>query len=202
MTATRAVRPHRRAALAAHLAVLAGLAWSAAGPARAQDGGAALAALQAGGAVALIRHASAPGTGDPPGFRLGDCATQRNLSEGGRREAAELGTALRARGVRVAQVRSSRWCRARDTAALAFPDIPATADPALDSFIADRAEEPGRSERVRAAIAAWRGRAGVLALVTHQVNVTALTSIYPAEGEIVVVAPNAGGFDVVGRLRP
>ena len=159
------------------------------------------AALRTGGTVALIRHATAPGTGDPANFRLGDCSTQRNLSDAGRRQAAELGGRMRAAGVLVTEVRASRWCRAQDTAALAFPNVPTRPDAALDSFFADSATGPSQTAQARRTIAEWQGRQGALAIVTHQVNITALTGVFPSEGEIVVVAPRVGGFDVVGRTR-
>src|SRR5690606_18848597 len=77
--------------------------------------------LRAGGLVLLMRHAeTTPGTGDPPGFRLEDCATQRNLSIAGREQARAVGAALARRGVKIATVLSSPWCRARETAMLAF----------------------------------------------------------------------------------
>jgi phosphohistidine phosphatase SixA len=155
------------------------------------------AALRQPGAVALIRHARAPGTGDPPGFRLGDCATQRNLSEEGRAQARRLGEAMRSRGIAVGRVLSSEWCRARDTAMLAFGA--AEAFPAINSFFADRTDEPEQSDAARAAIGAWRGD-GVLVMVSHQVNITALTGIFPREGEIVVVRVRDGRVVVEGRI--
>ncbi|HZN31975.1 MAG TPA: histidine phosphatase family protein, partial [Xanthobacteraceae bacterium] len=93
---------------------------SAASPAAAQDDAAALwAALRAGGHVALIRHtATIGGAGDPPGFRLDDCATQRNLTEQGRAQARRLGETFRAESVPVGKVLSSQWCRCRETVAL------------------------------------------------------------------------------------
>ncbi len=161
-----------------------------------------LRALAEGGTVALIRHAAAPGTGDPPGFRLGDCSTQRNLSGAGRRQAAELGRKLREAGVLVTDLRSSRWCRALETTQLAFPDVPVTPDAALDSFFDERGRGRQQTEQTRALIAAWQGRQGTLALVTHQVNITALTDVSPAEGEVVVLRPTDGAtFAVVGRAQ-
>jgi phosphohistidine phosphatase SixA len=157
----------------------------------------AWAALRAGGAVALIRHARAPGTGDPPGFRLGDCATQRNLSDEGRRQAAELGALFTARGVPVGRVLSSGWCRADETARLAFGRAERWAP--LDSFFADRTEADPRTAALREAVKAWAGP-GTLVLVTHQVNVTALTGIVPREGEVVVVRPQGDRVAVVGRV--
>lgn len=160
-----------------------------------------LRALAAGETVALIRHATAPGTGDPPNFRLGDCSTQRNLSDAGRRRAGEIGRGLREAGVLVTEVHSSRWCRALDTARLAFPDVPVTPDAALDSFFDERGDRDRQTDQARALIASWQGRQGTLALVTHQVNITALTGIFPEEGEIVVLRPAGGAPAVIGRVR-
>ncbi len=168
-------------------------------PAGASD--AAWRALQQGGVVALIRHARAPGVGDPPGFRLEDCATQRNLSEGGREQARRLGAAFRDHGVAVARVLSSQWCRCLDTARLAFGDGVEPL-PALNSFFAKGETEGAQTRAVRAVVEGWRDQPGVLALVTHQVNITALTGVFPDEGEILVLKPGAAGFDLVARFRP
>jgi phosphohistidine phosphatase SixA len=162
----------------------------------------AWAALSRGGVIALLRHAKAPGVGDPPSFRLGDCTTQRNLSEEGRDQARRVGTAFRQRRVTVDVVLSSRWCRALETARLAFPDQ-VQEFPALDSFFADRGEQDRQTKAVRQQVTEWRGRPGVLVLVTHQVNITALTGIFPAEGEIVVLEPEiTDGTRVIGTVRP
>jgi broad specificity phosphatase PhoE len=170
--------------------------------AQASPGPAALRALAAGETVALVRHATAPGTGDPPNFRLGDCSTQRNLSDVGRRQAAEMGRKLREAGVLVTEVHSSRWCRALDTARFAFPEVPVTPDAALDSFFDERGNGQGQTEQARALVSSWRGRQGTLALVTHQVNITALTGIFPEEGETIVLRPtDSATVTVLGRVR-
>ncbi|GJD48556.1 hypothetical protein OPKNFCMD_1278 [Methylobacterium crusticola] len=179
------------ACLAAFLA-----AWP--GAARADE--AAWAALRADGAVAILRHARAPGGGDPPGFRLGDCTTQRNLADEGRAQARRIGAAFRARGVAVGRVLSSRWCRALETARLAFGEA-TREEPTLDSFFSDQAAAEPQTRAVREILAGWRG-SGALVLVTHQVNVTALTGAVPAEGEVLVLRPGPGGAAVVGRLVP
>jgi phosphohistidine phosphatase SixA len=157
--------------------------------------------LKAGGQVAVIRHASTvSGFGDPPGFRLDDCSTQRNLSEPGREEARRIGTAFRDRGVPVGRVLSSRWCRCLETARLAF----GTAEPwaPLDSFFDDRSREPEQTRQVRMLIGD-RSPPGNLILVTHQVNITALTGVSPAQGEMIILTPLENGtFRIAGRLRP
>lgn len=96
----------------------AGLAWSAALTRAAERD--AEAALRAGGAVLAMRHALAPGVFDPPGFRLGECGTQRNLNDEGRAQARHIGAWFEARALKPARVRSSPWCRCVDTALLAF----------------------------------------------------------------------------------
>lgn len=155
-------------------------------------------ALRSGGVVAILRHAHAPGTGDPAGFRLEECATQRNLSEEGRAQARAIGEQFRAQGIRVARVLSSRWCRTLDTARLAFGERTEPFPP-LDSFFSTRDERPAQTQAVRRLVADWRSD-GVLVLVIHQVNITALTDVFPAEGEVLVLRPRADGFDLVGRI--
>jgi len=170
-------------------------------PASAADSEALWALLQKGGQVVVIRHASTePGVGDPPGFRLDDCATQRNLSEAGRQQARRIGEAFRAHGIPIGQVFSSRWCRCLETGRLAF----GTVEPwtPLDSFFDDRSREPEQTGAVRARVSA-RPAGGNLILVTHGVNISALTGILPAQGEMVLLSPQGNGaFRVAGRLRP
>lgn len=188
--------PSRRSALTLAGAALP-LALRAAPPAAAEA--AAWEALRRG-AVALFRHATAPGTGDPPGMRLGDCSTQRNLDEAGRAQAKRIGEAFRAEGVAVGAVLTSRWCRAAETADLAFPGA-ARAEPAFDSFFADRAEGPARTARARRILTDWSGP-GALVVTTHQVNITALTGVLPSSGEGVVLKGNGVDIVVVGRVKP
>jgi phosphohistidine phosphatase SixA len=157
--------------------------------------------LGSGGYVVLIRHASTePGVGDPPNFRLDDCATQRNLSQAGRDEARRLGEAFRARGIPIAEVLSSEWCRCRDTALLAFGRYAAW--PPLNSFFGDRSTESAQTRVVRERAAKWRGAAN-LVIVTHQVNIAALAGVFAVQGEIVVLkADGAEGLELVGTIRP
>lgn len=182
--------PSRRALLALPLAGL---------PRHARAEAAAWQALRDGGIV-LFRHAIAPGGGDPPGMRLGECSTQRNLDATGRAQARRIGEALRAQGVAVGAVLASEWCRTMETAELAFPGA-ARPEPAFNSFFADRAAGPARTEAARALLRAWQGP-GALFVSTHQVNITALTGIVPASGEGVVVQVAGGALAVVGRIRP
>lgn len=153
------------------------------------------------GYVVLLRHALAPGTGDPEGFRLGDCSTQRNLSAEGRRQAIAIGAQWRRARVPVDRVLTSRWCRARDTARLLAVGA-VTAYPAFDSsFTVSDATAGRRTERVRALIDRHRDERGVIVLVGHQVNITDITGVVPASGQAVVVKARADGtVRVVGTL--
>ena len=159
-------------------------------------------ALRSGTAVGLLRHALAPGVGDPAQFRLEDCATQRNLSEAGRQQARAIGAAFRRNGITSARVLSSRWCRCLDTARLL--DLgPVEPFPPLNSFFADR----GRAAPQTAALQAFLSRPYTTGpprvLVTHQVNITALTNVVPRSGELIVVQPLADGqVRIIGHLEP
>ncbi len=153
------------------------------------------------GSIVLFRHATAPGTGDPPGFKLGDCSTQRNLDDVGRAQAKRIGEQFRERKLRVGQVLTSQWCRTRDTAELAFPGAWAE-DASFNSFFEDRSRSDPQTAAALKTLSGWKGP-GVLVVVTHQVNITALTGIVPSSGEGVVVRPkHRGGIDVVGRVMP
>lgn len=175
------------------------LAVSPIASAAADSSSAAWEALAQGGHVALIRHALAPGIGDPPGFALEGCETQRNLSAQGRQQARELGEAFRERNIEIGAVHSSRWCRCLDTARLlGLGDIVPT--PSLDSFFRDRGDADEQTARTRELIDAWNRQAN-LVLVTHQVNISALTNSGVGSGEIVVVSPRGDRLEVVGRIR-
>ncbi len=146
-----------------------------------------------------MRHARAPGTGDPPGFRPGDCTTQRNLDDAGRGQARRLGEVLRAGGLAGAEVFASPWCRTMETAALLGLQPPAPL-PALASFFGGQGDQARQTAALRAALDAGRDGPPRI-LVTHQVNITALTGIYPEDAELVVMRPGAGGYEAAGRLR-
>lgn len=155
-------------------------------------------ALQEGGLVILMRHALAPGIGDPPGFERGRCATQRNLSEQGRAQARAIGKAFRERDIPIGAVYASRWCRALDTAELMqVGDVEPA--PWLDSFFRGRGDREFITQTARERIAAWQASGNML-LVTHQVNISALAGRGVGSGEMVVVRPVVDELEVVGRL--
>ncbi len=177
--------------------LLAALLLAPAAPAAASEELWAL--LKGGGQVVLLRHtATTPGVGDPAGFRLEDCASQRNLSDRGRQDARGIGAAFRARGIPVGRVLSSRFCRCVETARLAFGT--AEAHPPLDNLFHDRSREPERAAAIRA-LAGERPSAGNLIVVTHGVNIRAALGVHPAQGEMVVVTPRGhDAYEVRGRI--
>jgi phosphohistidine phosphatase SixA len=143
-------------------------------------------ALREGRALLLLRHASAPGFGDPASFQLDDCTTQRNLSEQGREESRRWGTLLRSQRIEQPRLFSSRWCRARDTAReMGLGAVEPLA--ALDSFFASRARASQQSAELVAQVNGL-ARGAPMVLVSHQVNISALTGIYPASGEGLILA--------------
>jgi phosphohistidine phosphatase SixA len=155
-----------------------------------------------GGQILLIRHATTtPGVGDPDGFRLEDCKTQRNLSEEGRAEAKRLGDAVRKRGVVIGEVLSSPWCRCIDTAQLAFGRVDQTW-PALGNLFGRSEAAQAQVREMRARVSAYKGKPN-LVLLSHGSTAVALTGVSPQQAEIIVLTPLGGGkFRVAGRLPP
>ncbi|OYW33073.1 MAG: histidine phosphatase family protein [Methyloversatilis sp. 12-65-5] len=184
-----------------HLTLAAGAALLAPGLARPEMPDEALVTLRAGGCALLMRHAATePGIGDPPGYRLDTCGSQRNLSPAGREQARRAGAWLAQQGFVFDVVFSSRWCRCVDTASLMFPGQPVEVLEALNSFF----EDGSARERQTGALRSWLGSldgSRRVALVTHQVNILALTGDNLAMGGAVVVQPDRrGGVRSVGRI--
>ncbi|MDP2411003.1 MAG: histidine phosphatase family protein [Pseudolabrys sp.] len=160
-------------------------------------------ALRGDGHVALIRHASAPGVGDPAGYRLDDCMTQRNLNDAGRGAARALGDRFRAERVRVGKVVASQWCRSRQTAEL-MNIGPVEDAPAFNNVFVLRDQRDRITAEGRAAIAAWGGP-GTLVVGTHGDNIYELLGFNPREAEVVVVKPDAADprkMRLIGRIPP
>lgn len=158
--------------------------------------------LKGGGQVVLIRHAlTTPGVGDPDGFKLDDCKTQRNLSDEGRAHARQLGQAWRERGVPVGELQSSPWCRCIETARLAFGRDPQL-QPALGNLFGQREREARQVARLRP-LAGRKPLNGNTVMFSHGSTILALTGISPGTGEMVVLTPQGDGkFTVAGRLTP
>ena len=147
--------------------------------------------LKSGG-VLLLRHAIAPGFGDPAGFRIDDCSTQRNLSEEGRQQATAIGAWLRARGISRARVYSSQWCRCLETAEL-LGIGQVSPLPALNSFFQRPEDRTSNLNALRGFLSDQALQNEPLVLVTHQVTVTALSGVFPDSGEGVVATLGENG---------
>lgn len=187
----------RQLSLIAALVTLAAATWTFASRANATE---AWALAKEPGHMVLIRHAEAPGTGDPPSLTLGDCHTQRNLDDGGRAQARRIGEAATRAGVQFAVVLSSAWCRCLETAKL-MTGRDARILPSLNSFLGRRDAEAEQMARLRQDIATLPMGAPIL-MVTHQLVVTGLTGVYPASGEALIVKRNSDGtLSVAARIK-
>lgn len=156
--------------------------------------------LNTPGHFAIMRHALAPGTGDPADFALGDCSTQRNLSAEGRMQAARIGARFRANGIDSAQVFSSQWCRCLETAELLGLGTVVEL-PSINSFFRNSESRAPQTAELKA----WLTRHTAdkpTVLVTHQVNITALTGVFPASGELIFIRVSPDGdASVTGTIR-
>lgn len=193
-------RPNHRAVITAATAfILTALAPLAA---LAQTTPAALVEMiNKGEAFAIMRHAIAPGTGDPSNFDVTDCATQRNLDETGRKQARTIGERLKALGLKKAAVFSSAWCRCKETARLLdLGEVKVL--PALNSFFGNYQRRAPQTKALRAWLTTERP-ASPLMLVTHQVNINALTGRYTSSGEIIVARVESdGAVKAIGAIAP
>ncbi len=154
-------------------------------------------ALETPGAIAIMRHALAPGTGDPATLTIGDCSTQRNLDDRGRAQARAIGQAFRDRGIAFDAVLTSQWCRTRETAELLGLGA-VTEAPSLNSFFRDFSTRDAQTAATRDLIATTPGR---LMLVTHQVNISALTGQGTRSGEVLVIRQaDDGSIEVLGEI--
>ena len=154
------------------------------------------------GYVLLLRHSLAPGVGDPDNFKLGDCSTQRNLSQEGRDDAAEIGAWIKRQNVKIYRVESSRWCRARQTAKLL--DIgKVKLNKNLDSlFRESNLESHPKTLKTKEQILNHRSKSGLLVLVGHYVNIAALVGVGVDSGEGVIVKADKNGVITVLGTTP
>ncbi len=152
----------------------------------------ALAELAKPGRVLMLRHAHAPGTGDPPHFKLGDCSTQRNLDATVRAQAAQLGQRLAAAGVVRAKLYSNQWCRCLETARLLKLGTPSEL-PALNSFLGRPQDREPNLAALRAFLAGLPPAGPPVVLVTHQLVITAFTGQGTVSGGGTVFELNGSG---------
>ena len=145
------------------------------------------------GYVLLMRHALAPGVGDPANLRVGDCSTQRNLNDQGRQDARDIGQWIKRREVRILRVESSRWCRAKETAKLLGLG-PVRLNKNLDSLFQDEdALNDPQTANIRKRIVSHRNTSGLLIFVGHFVNISAVVGVSVDSGEGVLVRANSQG---------
>lgn len=152
---------------------------------------------QEGNKIILIRHSLAPGGGDPTGFKINDCKTQRNLNQTGINQSKKIGKLFRKNKVLIDQVLSSQWCRCKDTAKHAFKKFKEFS--ALNSTFQFpyNKNEPRQLKEIKNFVKKWDGNGKNLILVTHYSIITAMTNAVPGSGEIVVTDKN---FNVLATI--
>lgn len=152
------------------------------------------------GHIIMIRHALAPGSGDPQNFRIGDCRTQRNLDDRGREQARAIGRWLRSRGISSARVYSSQWCRCLETARLMNLG-PVEELAALNSFYERPQDREPNLSALRAFLAKQPRNSRLIVLVTHYVTIAGLTGEFVSSGGgVLLKLGDDGGATVVRRL--
>lgn len=146
------------------------------------------------GYVLLMRHALAPGVGDPENFKVSDCSTQRILNEEGRQDARDIGSWLERRDVKVLRVESSRWCRAKETAQLLNVGK-VRLNKNLDSLFEDESDwsTHPQTKNIKKRILDHRNKRGLLIFVGHFVNFQAVAGVSLDSGEGALVRANAQG---------
>jgi phosphohistidine phosphatase SixA len=152
---------------------------------------------QEGNKIILIRHSLAPGGGDPTGFKIDDCKTQRNLNKKGINQSKKIGKLFKKNKVPINQVLSSQWCRCKDTAKYAFGKY--NEFKALNStFQSPFDKNEGKQlKELYNYVKKWNGNGKNLVLITHYSIITAVTNAVPSSGEIVVADKN---FKVLGTI--
>tara|TARA_E500000081_G_C5959241_1_gene272949 strand:+ start:42 stop:602 length:561 start_codon:yes stop_codon:yes gene_type:complete len=151
-----------------------------------------------GDKIILIRHSKAPGFGDPPGFRIKDCKTQRNLSKEGIDQSKKIGKLFQKNQIKIDQVLSSQWCRCKDTAKYAFGNFKEFT--ALNSTFQSPYDqnEAKQLKDLYAFVKDWNSNGKNLVLVTHYSIITAVTNAVPSSGELVITDKN---FEVLGTIK-
>ena len=153
--------------------------------------------LKDGGKLIFIRHAYAPGSGDPNNFNLNDCSTQRNLSEDGRKQAQYIGNFFTKNKIKIDKVLSSEWCRCKETAEIAFKEY--TANSFLNSFYSLKYAK-NKDKQIKALndyIINLKSNKNLI-LVTHYVLISEVLGYGPSSGEIVVSDKN---FNIIGSIK-
>ena len=145
--------------------------------------------LKKGGNIIFIRHAIAPGNGDPQNFDISNCSTQRNLSKDGELQALKIGKFFKENDIKLTKVLSSEWCRCKDTAKIAFGNY--ETKNFLNSFYDERFSENKDKQILdfQKFIRNWN-KSGNLVLVTHYVVISEILDLTTSSGEIVITDTN------------
>jgi len=141
--------------------------------------------LKQGGKLIFIRHAYAPGGGDPINFDINNCSTQRNLSDSGRNQASEIGSFFKNNNILFDKVYSSEWCRCKETALIAFKEF--ETKNFLNSFFSSKfaKNKDSQIEKLNEFINNWDGKNNII-FVTHYVVISEILNYAPSSGEIVI----------------
>ena len=152
--------------------------------------------LKEGGKIIFIRHALAPGNGDPENFDLNDCSTQRNLNQKGIEQSKFIGNIFNKNQIKIENVYSSEWCRCIDTAKFAFKNYQTFS--ALNSFydIRFEANEERQITQLKEFINQWNGKENII-FVTHFVVISSMLNIGTSSGEIVITDKN---LNIIGSI--
>ena len=153
--------------------------------------------LEDGGKLIFIRHAYAPGNGDPNNFNLNDCSTQRNLNSIGRKQAKDIGKFFRENKIKIYKVLSSEWCRCKETADIAFRDF--STNNFLNSFYSPKYKE-NKVKQVKELnnyVKKFKSNKNLI-FVTHYVLISEVLNYGPSSGEIVVSDNN---FNILGTVE-
>ena len=153
--------------------------------------------LEEGGKLIFIRHAYAPGSGDPDNFNLNDCSTQRNLSKEGQRQAEYIGKFFRNYKVKIDKVLSSEWCRCKETAEIAFKDF--STNSFLNSFYSSKyaKNKDKQIKMLKNYVIKFKSDKNLI-LITHYVLISEVLNYAPSSGEIVVSDKN---FNMIGSIK-
>ena len=153
--------------------------------------------LEDGEKLIFIRHAYAPGNGDPNNFNLNDCSTQRNLNSLGRKQAKNIGEFFRENKIKIYKVLSSEWCRCKETADIAFKDY--STNSFLNSFYSSKyAKNKDKQVEALNNYVKKINSNGNLIFVTHYVLISEVLNYGASSGEIVISDKN---FNIVGTVE-
>ena len=152
--------------------------------------------LEEGGKLIFIRHAYAPGNGDPNNFNLNDCSTQRNLSDIGKNQSKKIGSFFKVNQIPINKIISSEWCRCKETASIAFSDY--KTESFLNSFYSEKFSKNKNLQikNLKSYVKEWDKKDNLI-LVTHYVVIFELLEYAPSSGEIVISDTN---FKLIGSI--